>query len=67
MNEAKDSRFVTRKWNIVNDQSNENYGVENDIICNKEALKSSICHYSDTYISVRRIITIVGQSNTSSI
>ena len=24
-NEPKDSKFVTRKWNIVNDQSNANY------------------------------------------
>ena len=64
LNEAKDSRFVTRKWNIVNDQSNENYGVENEIICNKEVLKSSLCDYHDTYISVRRIITTVGHKVT---
>ena len=25
LNEANDSKFVTRKWNIVNDQSNTNY------------------------------------------
>ena len=25
INEASDSRFVIRKWNIVNDQSNINY------------------------------------------
>ena len=25
--EASDSRVVTRKWNIVNDQSNANYDV----------------------------------------
>ena len=24
LNEANDSKFVTRKWNIVNDQSNAN-------------------------------------------
>ena len=26
-NEASDSRFAIRKWNIVNDQSNANYDV----------------------------------------
>ena len=25
LNEAKDSKFMTRKWNIVNDNSNANY------------------------------------------
>ena len=27
LNEASDSKFVTRKWNIVNDQSKANYDV----------------------------------------
>ena len=36
LNEASDSKFVTRKWNIVNDQSNENYDVGNEIIYNIE-------------------------------
>ena len=25
LNEVNDSKFVTRKWNIVNDNSNANY------------------------------------------
>ena len=25
LNEASNSKFLTRKWNIVNDQSNANY------------------------------------------
>ena len=28
-NEANDSKFVTRKWNIANDESNANYDVRN--------------------------------------
>ena len=31
-NEASDSKFVTRNWNIVNDQSNCNYSVGDKII-----------------------------------
>ena len=27
LNEESNSKFVTRKWNIVNDQSNANYDV----------------------------------------
>ena len=30
--EANDSKFVTRKWDIVKDQSNANYDVGNEII-----------------------------------
>ena len=29
LNEANDSKFVTKKWNIVNDNSNANYRVGN--------------------------------------
>ena len=35
-NEANDFKLVTRKCNIVNDQSNANYNVGNEFIYNKE-------------------------------
>ena len=52
LNGANDSVFGTRKWNIVNDQSNActKYDVRNEIICNAEVLKSNFCDYSDAYI-----------------
>ena len=53
LNNASDSRFVTRKWSIVNDQSNVNYDVENETIYNTEVLKSDICDYNDAHILVR--------------
>ena len=31
LNKANDSKFVTRKWNIVNDNTKSNYGVGNEI------------------------------------
>ena len=40
LNEAGDSKFVTRKWNIVNDQSNTDYSAANKITYNTEVLKS---------------------------
>ena len=46
LNEANDSKFVKRKWNIVNDQSNANHGVGNEIIYNTEVLKSNLCDYN---------------------
>ena len=32
-------KFVTRKWNIVNDQPKANYAVGNEIIYNTKVLK----------------------------
>ena len=40
LNEASDSKFVARKWNNVNNQSNANYDIGNEIIYNTEVLKS---------------------------
>ena len=37
-NEENNSKFVTRKWNIVNDNSKVNYGVGNEMIYSTEAL-----------------------------
>ena len=60
LNEASDSRFVTRNWNIVNDQPNTIYDVGNKIIRNSEVLKSNLCDYNDAYILVNGDITIIG-------
>ena len=56
MNQASDSKFVTRKWDIVSDQSNANYDAENEIICDTEVSKSNLCGYNDAYILVRVIL-----------
>ena len=47
LNEADDSKFVTRKWKIVNDSSKTNYDVESEIIYNTKVLKSNLCNYND--------------------
>ena len=36
LNEASDSKLVTRKWNIVSDNPKVNYGVGNEINYNTE-------------------------------
>ena len=38
LNEASDSKFMIRKWNIISDQTNSNHDIGNEIICNTEAL-----------------------------
>ena len=50
LNEARDSKFVTRKWKL---QWNAIYYVGNEIIYNAEVLKSNHCNYNDTYILVK--------------
>ena len=64
LNERNDSKFVTRKWNIANDESNANYNVGNEIIYNIKVLKSNFCDYNDAYILVRGNITIIGHQAT---
>ena len=41
LNEASNSKFVARKWKIVNDQLNANYSAANKIIYRTEVLKSN--------------------------
>ena len=60
LNEASDSKFVTRKWNIFNDQSYSNYDAGNEIIQNTKVLKSNLCIYNDVCILVRCDNTIIG-------
>ena len=47
LKKASDSKFATRKWNIVNNQSKRNYDAGNEIICNTEVLKLNLCEYND--------------------
>ena len=60
LNEAGDSKFVTGKWNIVNDQSNysANYSAANKITYNIKVFKSNVRDYNDAYILLRGDITI---------
>ena len=48
------SRFATRKWYIINDQNNGQYGrgSENDstIKFETKVIKPNLCDYSDAYI-----------------
>ena len=62
LNETRDSKLVTRKWNIVNYQSHRNYAVGNEMILSTEVLKSTLCDYNDAYILVRGDITIIGHN-----
>ena len=58
-NEVTDSKFVNRNSNNLNDQSNVNYSVVNEITYSTEVLKSNHCDYNDAYILVKSNIAII--------
>ena len=59
-----DLKFQTKKWYIINDQKNGQYGIggQNDstIKFNTETVKSLLVDYSDAYILVTGDITVEG-------
>ena len=50
LNKTNNSKFVRRKWSIVNDSLNANCDVGNEIIYNIEVLKPNLCDYNHAYI-----------------
>ena len=67
LNESSSCKLVTRKQNIIDDQSNKNYSVGNEIICSTEVLKCKLRDYSDAYIQVRGDITIIGRNRVTQV
>ena len=54
------SKFRTKNWVEINDESRGAYNVNSQIKFKTTMLKSSLCDYSDAYIFVKGIITING-------
>ena len=57
------SRFVTKKWIEVYDQSGGNYNVNKEIRIKKSMLRYDLCDYSDAYIAVKGTITVTNPDN----
>ena len=55
------SKFATRKWYVINDQNNTDYGEGNEdsttVKFETKVIKSNLCDYSDAYILVTGDIT----------
>ena len=64
LNDANDSKFVARKWNIVNDNSNSIYAAANEITYNTDILKFNLCNYNDDHILAIGDITVVAAPAT---
>ena len=56
----KPSKFRTKNWVEINDESRGTYNVNSQIKLKTTMLKSSLCDYSDAYILVKGKITIRG-------
>ena len=58
------SKFATRKWCVINDQNNTDYGEENEngktVKLETKHIKSNLCDYSDAHILVTGNITATG-------
>ena len=65
------SKFATRKWYIINDQNNGQYGRgnENDstIKFETKVIKPNLCDYSDAYVLVTGDIKVAGVASNTSI
>ena len=56
----KPSKFRTKNFVEINDESRGTYNVNSQIKFKTTMLKSSLCDYSDTYILVKGTITVAG-------
>ena len=52
------SKFRTKNWVEVNDESRETYNVNSQIKFRNSILRPSLCDYSDAYIFVSATITV---------
>ena len=61
----ENSKFATKKWYIIDSESNGNYSHHNPIKFLTKSIESSLCDYSDAYILVTGSIRITrGNQNT---
>ena len=54
----KPSKFRTRNWVEINDESRGEYSSDKLIRFKAAMLRSSLCDYSDAYILIKRNITV---------
>ena len=54
----ENSKFATKKWYVIDSESKGNYSHHNPIKFLTKSIESSLCDYSDAYISVTGNITV---------
>ena len=69
--EKLNSKFATRKWYIINDQNNGQYGIGNDndstIRYETKVIKPNLCDYSDAYILVTGDIKVAAVATDTNV
>ena len=58
------SRFATKKWCIIDSESNGNYSQNDEIKFLTRSIESSLCEYSDAYILVTGNISATHNATT---
>ena len=53
----ENSKFATKKWYVIDSESNGNYSKDEEIKFLTRSIESSLCDYSDAYILVTGNIT----------
>ena len=59
------SKFRTKNWVEINDESKKLYNTGSDIKFKTTLLRSNLCDYADVYILVQGTITITGVGNNA--
>ena len=58
--------FATKKWYIINDENNTNYGVNKDTIkYDTRVLKPNLCDYPEAYVLVDGTIRVAAANNNT--
>ena len=58
----ENSKFATKKWNIIDSESKGNYSHRIRIMFLTSLLESSLCDYSDAYVLAKGNITVTGRN-----
>ena len=56
----ENSKFATKKWYVIDSESNGNYSKDEEIKFLTRSIESSLCDYSDAYILVTGNFTVTG-------
>ena len=56
----ENSKFATKKWYVIDSESNGNYSKDEEMKFLTRSIESSLCDYSDAYILVIGSITVTG-------
>ena len=59
------SKFATKKWYVIDSESNGNYSQNDEIKFLTRTIESSLCDYSDAYILVTGSITATPNNATT--